>query len=271
MKEILIRSITGAGLVIAIVGSILLGKFYFASLFLLITVLGTIEFYKMFSASKNNPQKIFGTIISGILYILLALVAYKILSPLYIALIVVLLFVIPIRELYRKSESPIQNISITIFGILYIGLTLGLLNFLFYGEAIEGDNFHFVLAFFVILWTSDSMAYLTGMSIGKHRLFERISPKKSWEGFFGGIISAMIVGYIFSLYFTDFNTLKWVVYSMVVAISGVYGDLVQSLFKRSLGLKDSGKIFPGHGGILDRFDAVLLAIPIAFAYVMLFF
>lgn len=269
MKDIFIRSLTGAGLVIAIVGGILLGNLYFASFFLIITLLGTYEFYNMLANSKYNPQKVFGTAISGILYILLALVANNILSPLYLTLVVALFFIIPIRELYRTNESPIPNISLTIFGVLYVGLTLGMMNFLFYESSTAKENFHFILAFFVMLWTSDSMAYLTGVSIGKHKLFKRISPKKSWEGFFGGLISTIVVGYIFSIYFNDFNTIEWIGYATVVCISGVYGDLIQSMFKRSLGLKDSGNILPGHGGILDRFDAVFVAIPVAIAYVML--
>lgn len=269
MKDIFIRSLTGAGLVIAIVGGILLGNFYFASFFLIITILGTIEFYKMLNSSKYHPQKIFGTVISGILYILLALVANDILSPQYLTLIVALFFIIPIREIYRNNESPIPNISLTIFGVFYVGLTLGLLNFLFHESPLQKENYHFILAFFVILWTSDSMAYITGVSIGKHKLFKRISPKKSWEGLFGGLISTIIVGYIFSRFYSDFNTLEWIGYAVVVCIAGVYGDLIQSLFKRSLGLKDTGNILPGHGGILDRFDAVLVAVPIAIAYVML--
>jgi phosphatidate cytidylyltransferase len=269
MKDILIRSITGAGLVLAIVGGILLGNVYFASLFFIVTILGTYEFYNMLAGSKYNPQKIFGTAISGILYILLALMSNDILSPQYLTLVVVLFFIIPIRELYRNNESPIPNIALTIFGVLYVGLTFGLSNFLFTDNEAIKDNYHFILAFFVILWTSDSMAYLTGVSIGKHKLFKRISPKKSWEGFFGGLISTMIVGYIFSRFFPDLNTIEWIGYAVVVCIAGVYGDLIQSLFKRSLGLKDSGNILPGHGGILDRFDAVLLAIPVAIAYVML--
>ncbi len=267
MKDILIRSITGAGLVLAIVGGILLGNVYFASLFLIITILGTFEFYNMLADSKYNPQKFFGTSISGILYILLVLVSLKILEPQYLTLVVVLFFIIPIRELYRKNESPIPNIALTIFGVLYVGLSFGLVNFLFSDS--NTDNYHFILAFFVILWTSDSMAYLTGVSIGKHKLFKRISPNKSWEGFFGGLVGAMVVGYIFSLFYNDFNTIEWLGYALFVCIAGVYGDLIQSSFKRSLNLKDSGNILPGHGGILDRFDAVLLAIPVAIAYVML--
>jgi phosphatidate cytidylyltransferase len=269
MKEITIRSITGAALVLAIVVSILLGPIVFAALFLIITLLGTYEYYKMIQASKYRPQTVFGTSLSVMLYILMVLVSMRILDPSYLTLSVVLFFIVPIRELYRNHASPIPNIAQTLFGILYVGLTLGLLNFLFYYGHDGTQSFHLILVFFVILWTSDTFAYLTGISIGKHRLFERISPKKSWEGFFGGLIAALGVGYISSFFFEEYSWIEWLGYAAVTAVAGVYGDLVQSMFKRSLGIKDSGNILPGHGGILDRFDAVLLAIPAAIAYIML--
>lgn len=269
MKDIVKRGITGTFLVAAIIGSILLGHKYFAAFFLIITILGTYEFYKMLLGSKYHPQSIFGTTVSGILYSLLALVSMGILSPLYLAIVVALFFIIPIRELFRISDSPIPNIAQTIFGIIYVGLTFGLMNFLFYRRFIGAEANHLVIVFFAVIWTSDSFAYLSGVKFGKHRLFERISPKKSWEGFLGGLIASLVAGYIFSLYFHDFNTIEWLGYALVICITGVFGDLVQSMFKRSLNLKDSGNILPGHGGILDRFDAVFVAIPFTIAYVML--
>ncbi len=270
MKELALRSLTGAIIVLSIVGSILLSKFTFAGLFLVTTVLGTYEFYKTLSNTNYRAQTIFGTIISGILYIIVALIALGYLNALYLSIVLVLFFIIPIRELYRDSKYPIPNISITIFGILYVGLTFGMLNFLFYHGFKGEETFHFILAFFIIIWTSDTFAYLTGISIGKHRLFERISPKKSWEGFFGGLIAASIVGYVFSIYYSDLNTITWIAYAFTISIASVYGDLIQSMFKRSLNIKDSGNILPGHGGILDRFDGVFVAVPVAIVFIMLF-
>ncbi len=269
MKELSLRGFTGALLVLAIVGSIIIGKHAFGVLFFIITIFGAYEFYKMFDKTIHRAQKVFGSIISGLLYLVLYLIANEYINALYISLIAVLVFVIPIRELYRKSESPIVNISITVFGIIYVGMTFGLLNFLFYHGYKGAETFHFILAFFAVIWTSDTFAYLTGVSIGKHRLFERISPKKSWEGFFGGLIAAIAVGYIFSIFYTELSPIAWMGYALLLCIAGVYGDLVQSMFKRSLNLKDSGKILPGHGGILDRFDGVFLAVPVAIAYIML--
>ena len=269
MKELFLRALTGAVIVLAIVGSLLFDKHIFSALFLVITIFGTYEFYKMLANTKYKAQTIFGTTISAILYTILALIAHGYLNALYLSIVVVLFFIIPIRELYRDSKCPIPNIAQTLFGILYVGLTFGMLNFLFYHGYKGNETYHFILAFFAVVWTSDTFAYLTGVSIGKHKLFKKISPKKSWEGFFGGLIAAITVGYIFSIFYTELDSIAWMAYAFFISIAGVYGDLIQSMFKRSLDLKDSGKILPGHGGILDRFDGVFLAAPVAIAYIML--
>ena len=145
MKELGLRSITGALIVFAIIGSIILNKHVFAILFLVITVFGTYEFYKMLTLTKYRAQVNFGTVISGILYSIMSLIALGYLNPLYLSLVIVLFFIIPIRELYRDSKCPIANISLTIFGIIYVGLTFGMLNFLFY-HGFEGkETFHFII------------------------------------------------------------------------------------------------------------------------------
>ncbi len=122
-------------------------------------------------------------------------------------------------------------------------------------------NPHLLLGFFFLLWTNDTGAYLVGRSIGKHKLWERISPKKTWEGFFGGLILSIIIGYVISLYYPELNYILWIVMAALVSIFGTMGDLVESVFKRSIDAKDSGSILPGHGGILDRFDGVFLSTP----------
>jgi phosphatidate cytidylyltransferase len=122
-----------------------------------------------------------------------------------------------------------------------------------------------VIFYIFIIWANDVFAYLFGITLGKHRLFERISPKKSWEGFFGGLLGAMAMGYVAAVVL-DGNTYIWIGLALVAALSGVFGDLVESLFKRSVGVKDSGNIIPGHGGWLDRFDALIFSLPFVFIY-----
>jgi len=269
MKELVLRGLTGSAIVLAIVGSLFVSSHAFAALFLVVTIFGTYEFYKMLGKTRYKAQITFGTAISAILYTILALIAHGYLDALYISIVVALFFVVPVRELYRDSKCPIPNISLTLFGILYVGLTFGMLNFLFYHGYQGNGTFHFILAFFAVIWTSDTFAYLTGVTFGKHKLFKKISPKKSWEGFFGGLTAAVAVGYIFSIFYTELDPITWMAYAFVISIAGVYGDLIQSMFKRSLDLKDSGKILPGHGGILDRFDGVFVAAPVALAYILL--
>jgi phosphatidate cytidylyltransferase len=266
MKEILVRSITGTVIVGTIIASILIGKHAIAGLFLLVSILASIEYYQMLNQSKFHAQKMLGIFLSTLVYLLIVLISMQFIETNYTILLSLLLFIIPVAELYRKKESPLANISLTLFGIFYIALPFALLSQLY----AYTNNHHLLLAFFVILWTSDTFAYLTGIKFGKNRLFERISPKKSWEGLAGGWIFALLAAYLFSLIFNEFSLVFWLGYALTIAASGVFGDLVQSHFKRSLGLKDSGKLLPGHGGLLDRFDAVLLAIPLAVVYVMLF-
>lgn len=125
-----------------------------------------------------------------------------------------------------------------------------------------------LLGFFIVIWTNDTFAYLSGMFIGRHKFFERISPKKTWEGTAGGLVFGLAAGYILSLFFDDFSLSEWLGYALTIIIFGTFGDLFESLIKRTLGLKDSGNIMPGHGGILDRFDSILLAAPFAFIYIV---
>lgn len=267
MSNIVLRAITGAAIVAAIIGSILLGKYFFGALFFGFTILGTFEFFTMVKKSDIIAQRFFGTAIAGLLYLLLWWVSFSPHRAMYLVIIVLLVFIVPIRELYRTdSDNAIPNIATTLLGIVYVSFPFGLMNFMF---RYKGEStFHLLLALFVILWTADTFAYLVGSRIGKNRLFERVSPKKSWEGSVGGMVAALIAAYIFSLFFTELTLALWLGYALIIFVAGTYGDLIESMFKRSLNIKDSGNILPGHGGILDRFDAVFIAVPAAILYLM---
>ena len=221
----------------------------------------------MVKKSDIIAQRFFGTAIASVLYLLLWWVSFNPDRAMYLVIIVLLVFIVPIRELYRTdSDSAIPNIATTLLGIVYVALPFGLMNFMF---RYKGENtFHLLLGMFVILWTADTFAYLVGSRIGKNRLFERVSPKKSWEGSVGGMIASLIAAFIFSLYFKELTLALWLGYALLIVVAGTYGDLIESMFKRSLNIKDSGNILPGHGGILDRFDAVFIAVPAAILYLM---
>jgi phosphatidate cytidylyltransferase len=145
-------------------------------------------------------------------------------------------------------------------------------NFLVFHE-ISGNNLYspkLLVALFALIWTYDSGAYLVGVSIGKHRLFERISPKKSWEGAIGGTFTAILVSWLISRYIPEIQWTHWIIISILTVVSSTFGDLTESMFKRYFGIKDSGTILPGHGGILDRFDSLFFAVPVVVTYIYLF-
>jgi phosphatidate cytidylyltransferase len=266
------RTITGIIFVIVVVGSIIWKQYLFSGLFLIVTVLGMLEFYRIISFNRINPNRYWG-IIGGIaLYVTSALVANMVADWKLLLINLPVLSFICITELFRKSPAPFTNIGITLLGILYIALPFSVFTFFFNPALIKG-TFHYeaVLGFFVILWINDTAAYLTGMAFGRHRLFERISPKKSWEGSIGGLFFGLITAWVFSRFFGTFTVAQWLVYALIIIVFGTLGDLVESMLKRSLELKDSGSLLPGHGGILDRFDGVLIAIPISFIYLLYVF
>jgi phosphatidate cytidylyltransferase len=185
-------------------------------------------------------------------------------------ILVPLSFSVFIFELFRNKQNPLQNIATTLLGLFYIALPLSLLVFI-PNISLENGVFKkgLLLGFFILIWTNDTFAYLIGVKFGKNKLFERVSPKKSWEGSFGGFLFSIIVAYILSLFFIDLNTMEWIGMAIIIVVFGSIGDLIESLFKRSLNIKDSGNILPGHGGILDRLDAVLIAAPFVFFYLLL--
>ena len=271
MKNIVTRTLTGSIFIIIVIGSIVLSVYTFMAVFLLITILGLLEFYKLSANETLKPQRISGVVAGAFMFLSIALYAHNLVGFKILLINIPILLLLFIFELYRKKELPFTNIATTILGILYIALPLALLNFLFSPFQLRGEfNTHLLIAFFSITWVVDTAAFLVGIAIGRHRLFERISPKKSWEGSIGGLLFGVGAAYVVSLFFRDMPFYHWAIISVIITIAGGYGDLVESMFKRSVNVKDSGSILPGHGGILDRFDCVLFSAPFVFLYVYLF-
>jgi len=201
-----------------------------------------------------------GVIVGALIYLVsLYSINEQVLSVYLIGLLVILFPLVGFAELYRKKVTPFQNMGVTVIGLFYVVLPFVLINVM----RLNTDNFWPVLSIFILTWCSDTFAYLVGRKIGKRKLFERISPNKSWEGFVGGLLFSVLAGLIIA-YFTDDSFVKYVVYGIVISSFGTLGDLVESMLKRSLKIKDSGTILPGHGGLLDRFDAVIFVIPIIY-------
>lgn len=190
-------------------------------------------------------------------------------SKIFIPYLVILIYIM-IRELYLKQNNPIHNWAYSMMSQLYIALPFALLNVLAFHTDITQSSVQYnpiiPLSVFIFIWINDTGAYCVGSTCGKHRLFERISPKKSWEGSIGGGVLAILISLVMAHFYPFMSVFAWIGFALTVVVFGTWGDLVESLFKRQLGIKDSGSILPGHGGWLDRFDSALLAIPAAVIY-----
>lgn len=264
------RTITGVLFVAVLIGCFF-NPYAFALLFVCISGLSVREFSNLVNGIEGVGINRTINMVGGA-YLFFAFMGYclniaqsQIFIP-YLFLIIYLL----ISELYLKKENPINNWAYSMLSQLYVALPFALLNTLYFhaNPATGGVEANPILplSIFVFLWISDTGAYCVGSLIGKHRLFERISPKKSWEGSIGGGVFAIIAAFVFAHFFEFMPLLKWIGLALTVVIFGTWGDLTESLFKRTLGIKDSGNILPGHGGMLDRFDSALIAIPAAVIY-----
>ncbi len=267
MSNLVQRAITGTLFVVVLIGAILWNELSTFSLFLLFSIIGLKEFYTITKSPKTQIPFALALISGGLVYTLVSAVDVFNMPGVFLSLCIPIGSFFLINELFRKQKRPITNIAYSVFGILYIMIPFALLNFLpniHLGEV--GTERRILLAFFVSLWANDTGAYLTGRAFGRTKLFERISPNKTWEGFIGGVILSMVAAYCFSLFLPQLNTLQWIIFGALIGVFGTLGDLVESMLKRNYKIKDSGNILPGHGGVLDRFDGIFLACPIIFMY-----
>lgn len=229
--------------------------------------MGLFEFYKILECNKAAfPLKWVNALNGTLFFSLSSLIIFNNWDLRLLLICWVFLLIIIAAELYRKSERAFDNIAYSVLGLIWIALPLSGIALLFDTTLYDGDRHILAMALFVFIWVNDTGAYVFGICFGKRRLFERISPKKSWEGFAGGIISTVVTGIIVSFFWTGFSFLEWIIFGLIIAVSGTFGDLTESLFKRCLNFKDSGHFFPGHGGFLDRFDSVFLAVPAILFY-----
>jgi phosphatidate cytidylyltransferase len=272
VKNLGTRLLTGTVFVAVLLIGVLYNQYSFFLVFSLITVLALHEFYTLLRPTINKQLGVLFNTFGGFL---LFLAVYFYFSGTNKSLVVftpyfIYLLSLFIAQLYLKYDNPIHSLAYAVLGQIYLALPLSLLCYLAFGYELDGSyHFALLLGLFVFIWVNDSFAYLAGSMFGKHRMFERISPKKSWEGFAGGVVFAIIAAIIYSNYFTQLSLIGWVGFALVMIVFGTLGDLIESLFKRTLNVKDSGKLLPGHGGILDRIDSVVFAIPAQFVYLEL--
>ena len=275
MNNLILRTLTGIVFVALLVGGTLWSPVSFVLLFAVVTGLATWEFAENVNAHAGaSVNKLINTVASVYLFVAFAgfsadFVPSKSFVPYLLSIIYLL-----VSELYLKKPDPLKNWAYAFASQIYVALSLSLLNVLaFQFNPFTGHTEFqpiYPLSVFLFLWANDTGAYCVGSLLHKRfpaKLFERISPKKSWVGSIGGGVLCVVVALVLAYFFPDKLTLvHWIGLSLVVCVTGTWGDLVESLFKRQLGIKDSGKILPGHGGILDRFDSSLLAIPSAVLY-----
>lgn len=272
MSNIVKRTITGVVFVLLIILSILAGQVYFAGLFLIVTTIALWEFYSLIKLKEVSANKFAGVVAGVFLFASNAAIALEWAPREIIHINFLSIFLIFLMELYRKNPHPFTNIAFTFFGVLYVAVPLTLLNYI-PNPAFENNTYlHAILmGFFILVWVNETGAYVVGMSFGKHKLFERVSPKKTWEGVIGGGLLCFAAAFVLSMYFVDITLLDWIAISSIIVVFGTYGDLFESMFKRSIKTKDSGVLLPGHGGVLDRFDGVFMAAPFVYVYLLLIF
>jgi phosphatidate cytidylyltransferase len=245
----------------------------------LVILVGTqYEYYLMIKNAGVRPQMIPGIITGVATYTLATLIASGLLPGNSFLLLIPVIAIIMVTELYRKQDKPFDSLAHTFFSVLYTALPFSMFPFAAFshhglGSLLPHEGIIFspgiIIGFFLLIWANDTGAYLTGVTIGRHKLFERISPKKSWEGFFGGFITAILAAWLLSGWLGVVDRTHWIIIAAIVSIAGTYGDLVESMLKRSLGVKDSGTIMPGHGGFLDRFDSAIISFPLVYLFITL--
>lgn len=269
MNNFVKRTLSGFVFVLIIIGSISWNPYSFAAVFALITGAAVYEFHKL-TNNQNQVNTLVALSVTGAVLLFVISFLFASGTIIYPGFSVYGLFVVGVLiiELYRKQKNPVQNWAYFLMGQILIALPFSLLNFILF---IESYNPMILVAVFVTIWVNDTGAYLVGMTFGKHRLLERVSPKKSWEGFIGGALAALLSGYVFSKFIPEINLMQWLIFSEIVVVFGTFGDLLESLLKRTVNVKDSGDVIPGHGGLLDRFDSMLLAAPAVFIYLSFIF
>ena len=263
------RTLTGFLYVATVVCCILFGNISFFILLFAVNFLCLKEFYELVLLDKSWLEKYLGIIAGSVIYIMFAVTFSAHLSLAWYYNLIPIFLILFIIKLFENSHNEFSTLAFQVLGIIYVTLPLVMLTKTGFFDSFEYSR-GLPMGFFLLLWTSDTGAYLAGRNFGKHKLFERVSPKKTWEGLIGGMVLTLAVAYALTYFplFDDITQFDWIVVASIVTIFGTFGDLFESLLKRNLKIKDSGTILPGHGGVLDRFDGLFLAVPAVFFYLL---
>ncbi|WP_026955287.1 phosphatidate cytidylyltransferase [Algoriphagus vanfongensis] len=264
------RAITAALGAVVVISAIVYSDWTYFLVFAAILGFAQMEFYKLCGLDGMLPLKSFGTFLGLLTFTLTFLIEKEQFPNEYMMLIFPIVSLTFFIKLYKKTDKkPFTGVAFTYLGIFYVAVPFSLLNLAVFSVD-KVYHYEIILGCLLILWASDTGAYFAGTKFGKTKLFERVSPKKSWEGFLGGAFSAIAVSFLIARYFHSIQDWKWLVIAGIIIIAGTYGDLIESLFKRSIEIKDSGTGLPGHGGFMDRFDGLLLSAPFITAFLKIF-
>ncbi len=262
-KELVKRAFFGALFVVAVILSVCNSKELFFVSFLMVLALGLKEFYKIAKLAGASPLSYLGMFIGSFLYAYVFHEFSLAKLPNFLLLFAICIFLVLLIEIFRKSKTTLLNIATLFGGILYLLLPIFSIAYLFFKEQ---ESSYLVLSIFCIIWANDTFAYLLGSQIGKTKLAPSISPKKTWEGAVGGLLGSLLIAFFLPANFLPYNLKERLLLGLLIVLFSTLGDLFQSKLKRSVGIKDSGNILPGHGGILDRVDSMLFAFPAIFIY-----
>ncbi|MGN6180886.1 MAG: phosphatidate cytidylyltransferase [Mucilaginibacter sp.] len=270
IKDLKIRSLTGLALAALVYLLISAGPWSYFVLTMLINIGGLNEFYGLNKLPAVRPMKTEAILLSLLLLLTVFLTIKRDQPPAILLINLLPAWLLFIRELYRQQAFPMLNLAVTFMGVVYVTIPLCFLLALPFSTRSLIYQGGVPLGFFIILWLADSGAYLGGRLIGRHHLFERISPGKTWEGSAVGALCAIAASFANHHFFPFLSLRLWMYVAFIVIVAGSYGDLVKSMLKRSANVKDAGNILPGHGGILDRFDSLLGSAPFVFTCIWLF-
>jgi phosphatidate cytidylyltransferase len=272
VKKFLVRAASGLVYVILTLGAILMGKTTFLIYFLFVLLFSTYEYYRMCHNRSIRPQVATGLIVSAAIFLSVYAWQFNYIEIYYLPALLPLFLLIPAVELLMQKEHAAENIAFTILGITIIALPFSVLNLIVTPPVNQASGVYFtepLIGLLILLWANDTGAYLVGSQIGKHKMAVKISPNKTWEGAIGGALFTMAISILLWKFSEIFTLTDALILSLITVVFGTLGDLTESLIKRRFGVKDSGTIMPGHGGLLDRFDSLLFAAPMYYLYIFI--
>ena len=270
MKNFTLRTITGVIYVGLMLAGTIIHPLVFAFVFASMLFFVEFEFYKLVENAGYNPHKVVGLVLGVLLFTICFGISYNILAITFSIIFIPFLILIFLFEILRSDSKVLENATITLTGFIYIAVPFSLTNFIVFSGVPGSSKFYpsTLVGIFFIVWVYDSVAYLVGSKFGRHKIHEKISPNKTWEGFIAGAVFGLVTGIVNAVIFQRLSVISWLVISCIVVVFGTLGDLFESKIKRELNVKDSGSVLPGHGGLLDRFDSLLFALPFIFIWLI---